>query len=74
MAKTPDPLESAKIDGTYDELHTPLNAPKADADPQGQLDNAVIPIAKSSAKSEIPDPQGYLGDLTGPRGRRGDPK
>lgn len=57
-------------DGTYDELNTPLNVQKDDKDPQVALDNGLIPCAKGE---RLDDPMGYLEDLTGPRGRRGDP-
>ena len=67
--KSNDPIESG-TDGAYSQLHTPLNVPKADTDPQAQLDNSAIPHAKNGMNA---DPMGYL-DLTGPRGRRGDPK
>lgn len=64
------PVEGAPTDGSYDELHTPLNAPKAKPDPQADLDNHEIPFADGKGDH---DPMGYIADLTGPRGRRGDP-
>ena len=68
--QTSDPVDSAITDGTYSELSTPLNVPKAAPDPQAQLDNKIIPHADGD---ETYDPMGYL-DLTGKTGRRGDPK
>jgi len=64
-----DPVIDATDDGTYSELLTPLNVPKADADPQAQLQNDVIPF---STGQDHNDPLGIL-DLTGERKRRGDP-
>lgn len=68
--KMQDPVDSAIEDGTFNALHTPLNTPKAGPDPQANLDNSIFPGAKGE---NIDDPMGYL-DLTGPKGRRGDPK
>lgn len=65
-----DPIPSSTTDGTYNEFNTPLNVPKAKADPQADLQNSVFPGSKGDS---VHDPSGYL-DLTGPRGRRGDPK
>lgn len=71
MAKgSADPVTGAVTDGSYDQFLTPLNSPKAKADPQADLDNRVIPWANDE---RYHDPMGYL-DLTGPKGRRGDPK
>lgn len=64
-----DPVMDSTDDGTYSELLTPLNAPKAEADPQAQLMNDIIPFATGQ---DHHDPLGIL-DLTGERGRRGDP-
>lgn len=64
-----DPVEGAVTDGTFSQLHSPLNVPKSSADPQADLKNDVIPYAKGNTTY---DPMGYL-DLTGERGRRGDP-
>lgn len=65
-----DPALNAATDGSYSQLSTPLSAPKAGPDPQGALDNGIIPFASSDSTE---DPMGFL-DLTGDRGRRGDPK
>jgi hypothetical protein len=65
-----DAVIDAVTDGTYNQLSTPLNCPKAEEDPQAQLENKVIPGA---AGESLDDPMGYLEDLTGNRGRRGDP-
>lgn len=64
-----DPVIDATDDGTYSELLTPLNAVKADPDPQAQLQNDLIPY---STGQDAHDPLGIL-DLTGERDRRGDP-
>lgn len=63
-------IPSSHTDGTFNELATPLNVPKAKEDPQADLNNSMFPGAKGES---LDDPMGYL-DLTGPRGRRGDPK
>lgn len=67
--KGSDPVDNAETDGSYNQLSTPLNVPKAEEDPQAQLDNSVIPHAHGA---QDPDPMGYL-NLTGMKGRRGDP-
>jgi len=64
-----DPVEEAIEDGSYSQLATPLNVPKSEPDPQADYENSVIPHASAD---DSYDPMGYL-DLTGPRGRRGDP-
>ena len=69
-SKGHDPVVDAVEDGSYSEFLTPLNAPKSEADPQANLDNAVIPWADDE---HYHDPLGLL-NLTGPRGRRGDPE
>lgn len=73
MAKSSgaDPIPSSTTDGTFNELASPLNVPKAKLDPQADLQNSVFPGAKGQMPS---DPLGIVDDLTGPRGRRGDPK
>jgi hypothetical protein len=68
--KGSDPVDGAVTDGTYSQLSTPLNVPKASADPQADYKNDVIPHAEGHGDHY--DPMGYL-DLTGDRGRRGDP-
>lgn len=69
--KMTDPVESAHEDGTFSQLASPLNVPKAKPDPQADLQNEVFPYESGT---DYHDPMGYLNDLTGPRGRRGDPK
>lgn len=52
-----DPVTGAVTDGTYSNLATPLNVPKASEDPQAQLDNSVFPGAKGQ---DHPDPMKYM--------------
>lgn len=68
--KQSDNAYQGPTDGTYDQLNSPLNVQKADPDPQAALDNPLIPGAKGEG---VADPLGIL-DLTGPKGRRGDPR
>ncbi len=68
--KDADPVMNAQTDGSYEQFNTPLNCQKAEEDPQTALDNSVIPWTKGGHND---DPMGIL-DLTGPRGRRGDPQ
>lgn len=57
-------------DGAYDELNTPLQVAKDAKDPQVDYDNDIIPGAMGEG---VQDPLGIL-NLTGPKGRRGDPR
>lgn len=64
-----DPVTNATEDGSYSELLTPTNVPKAKPDPQAATKDEIVSWAEGESSS---DPFGFL-DLTGKRNRRGDP-